>query len=254
LSVFIPILLTIVLAFSIVPSVSATTVKIQPPSADNFMINDTHDDSDDVTNHGGNTRLLIGHAPAPYAYRALVKFDLSSIPSGSTINKATLYMYFDLSMSFGFPITSTFNAYPVKKDWLELESSWVNAKIGIPWGAEGGDYNTGISASTSGGNSGGDEWFSWDVTNIVSYWITDGNPNYGFLIKHPTDGNEEAAFRSKEYPDTSAPYLEIEYSSHAVGGFFAPTNKLAILAPYIALVGLIGAVSTIFAIRRWHKD
>jgi hypothetical protein len=39
-----------------------------------------------------------------------------------------------------------------------------------------------------------------------------------------------------------------------VGGIYAPTDKLSILTPYIALVGLIGAISTIFAIRKWCKD
>ncbi len=39
-----------------------------------------------------------------------------------------------------------------------------------------------------------------------------------------------------------------------VGGIVMPTNKLSIIAPYIALVGFIGAISTIFAIRRWRKD
>lgn len=39
----------------------------------------------------------------------------------------------------------------------------------------------------------------------------------------------------------------------AVGGVVAPVNKLMILAPYIALAGLIAAVSTIYIIRK-HKD
>jgi len=35
-----------------------------------------------------------------------------------------------------------------------------------------------------------------------------------------------------------------------VGGIAVPANKLAILAPYLALVGLIGVVSIVFAIRK----
>ena len=41
---------------------------------------------------------------------------------------------------------------------------------------------------------------------------------------------------------------------HAVGGIYAPTDRLSILTPFIALVGLIGAIYTIFAIRKWCKD
>ncbi len=39
-----------------------------------------------------------------------------------------------------------------------------------------------------------------------------------------------------------------------VGGVFYSADKVGLLSPYIALVGLIGAVSTIFAIRKWRKD
>lgn len=39
-----------------------------------------------------------------------------------------------------------------------------------------------------------------------------------------------------------------------VGGHFAPVNRFTVLTPYLAIVGLIGVISTIFAIRRWRKD
>jgi len=38
-----------------------------------------------------------------------------------------------------------------------------------------------------------------------------------------------------------------------VGGVLVPVNKLDLLAPYLALVGLVGAVSTVFAIRKKRK-
>ena len=46
----------------------------------------------------------------------------------------------------------------------------------------------------------------------------------------------------------------IQQEGLPVGGVVSPINKLEVLTPYIALVGLIGAISTIFAIRRWRKD
>ena len=54
-------------------------------------------------------------------------------------------------------------------------------------------------------------------------------------------------------PSTFANY-EAASSPHTVGGYFAPVNKIGILKTYIALVGLIGVISTIFTIRRWRKD
>ena len=40
------------------------------------------------------------------------------------------------------------------------------------------------------------------------------------------------------------------YQSDAVGGISTPVNKLAILTPYIALAGLIAAVSTAYVIKK----
>jgi hypothetical protein len=42
--------------------------------------------------------------------------------------------------------------------------------------------------------------------------------------------------------------MGIDPPANPVGGIYAPTDKLTILIPFIALVGLIGAVSTIFVI------
>jgi hypothetical protein len=60
-------------------------------------------------------------------------------------------------------------------------------------------------------------------------------------------------FNSKEQAGIPSPYLEIEYG-RGVGGIYAPIDKLNILAPYIALVGLIGAISTIFVMVKKRKD
>ncbi len=38
-----------------------------------------------------------------------------------------------------------------------------------------------------------------------------------------------------------------------VGGYFVSINKLAIIAPYLTLVGLVGATSTFFAMRKLRK-
>jgi dipeptidyl aminopeptidase/acylaminoacyl peptidase len=53
-------------------------------------------------------------------------------------------------------------------------------------------------------------------------------------------------------PDASSPdYQRIPLTP--VGGVASPVNKLELIAPYLALAGLIVAVSTIFVIKR-RKD
>jgi hypothetical protein len=55
--------------------------------------------------------------------------------------------------------------------------------------------------------------------------------------------------------DANTAYLlDTGYSSLApVGGITAPINKLEILTPYLALAGLIAAVSAVYVIKR-RKD
>ena len=43
-------------------------------------------------------------------------------------------------------------------------------------------------------------------------------------------------------------------SHHPVGGIYAPMNKLNILVPYVALIGLFGVLSTILINRKWRKS
>jgi hypothetical protein len=53
----------------------------------------------------------------------------------------------------------------------------------------------------------------------------------------------------------NAPVLTAIYQSEAtaVGGISIPINKLELIAPYLALAGLIAAVSTVYVIKR-RKD
>ena len=47
--------------------------------------------------------------------------------------------------------------------------------------------------------------------------------------------------------------VTVNQGGHAVGGISTPVNKLEILTPYIALAGLIAAVSAVYVIKR-RKD
>ncbi len=52
----------------------------------------------------------------------------------------------------------------------------------------------------------------------------------------------------------SAPYGVAIVPEHPVVGIYAPMNKLNILVPYVAIIGLIGVFSTILVIRKWRKS
>ena len=52
----------------------------------------------------------------------------------------------------------------------------------------------------------------------------------------------------------AAPNLFYDPEPAPVGGIAVPTNKLEILTPYLALVGLVIAVSAVVAVKRRNKD
>ena len=115
--------------------------------------------------------------------------------------------------------------------------------------------------------------YSSGWTFEISHPLSSGETDYdfqlsvgdivGFTLRYYDQG--VGAFRNSYWPQvlvfadsSTEDYGDIEIDPFSlrnpVGGILAPVNKLNILAPYIALVGLIGIMSTIFAIRRWRKD
>jgi hypothetical protein len=93
---------------------------------------------------------------------------------------------------------------------------------------------------------------SWSETSFVA----------GFFINPCTPGTyvwgPDTVFYSvgdTRYSKTCAEGdLAVTLTDCAVGGVVVPTNTLAILTPYIALAGLIVAVSAVVAVKRRSKN
>ena len=213
-------------------------------------------------NGGQSSTSIYVQWASPNAQRILVLFDLSSIPPGSNIIDARLSLHAGGFLGSG---ERTFTVYRVSTSWIEGDgpsgggtkgATWINAdKSGpTPWNAPEGDF-------VSQGTSSKDLTLGFgrryiDVKNIVAAWITDGEPNYGFLIKVDNEAGANAGFmfRPDEFGDPYSPLLKINWVPHApVGGLSMPVNHLSILMPYLALAGLIIAVSTVYVTKR-RKD
>jgi hypothetical protein len=52
----------------------------------------------------------------------------------------------------------------------------------------------------------------------------------------------------------AAPNVFIDVETNPVGGVVMPTNTLAIIAPYLALAGLVAVVSAVIVVKRRSKD
>ena len=172
------------------------------------------------SNFGSFVMLDLSSGDPNLVMRILLRFDLSSIPPGSTINVAYLQLFYH-TYGNNDPAGRSLTAYQVTQDWVETESSWNAYKALNPWTTPGGDYS-GDGAASSTVPSSVSQWVTWDVTTIVTAWIQGGQPNYGFPIRDPNDGSSFlhslVYFNSRENSENQ-PVLKVDWStSRPVGG------------------------------------
>jgi hypothetical protein len=151
---------------------SAAAVLPPTPVTDFFRATaDSWVDSYDPTStDGGTTEWLMvtdSGYDVTYLNRTFLKFDLSSIPTDSTIVEATVdlfnWSYDDDGADIGI--------YQVMDDWTEAALSW-DTQPPIAQAAE--DVVTLESYNM---------YVSWDVTGLVARWLEDAAPNYGVALK-----------------------------------------------------------------------
>jgi hypothetical protein len=129
--------------------------------------------------------------------RSYLRFDLSGLPSDSTITSATLRLRHAGGQDYpGQSRTTTF--YRVTGSWSEASLTWNNR----PGYAEAvGSVSTTYNLQ---------DWVSLDVTNLVRAWVSGSQPNYGLVAIGPesTVGIYRIFFSSE---DIRSPELQISY-------------------------------------------
>ncbi|MBF9253530.1 DNRLRE domain-containing protein [Pontibacter sp. 172403-2] len=124
-------------------------------------------------------------------HRALLHFDLSSIPAGSTIDSAILTLHV---IRTGEAVTGV-ALHRTTTNWSELESTWSHAVYpGTPWTTPGGDFEPNATAST--GNVSRNLGFLVipNLTGDVQEWVNDSSSNFGWVLKIP---DEEIPYSAK---------------------------------------------------------
>jgi hypothetical protein len=176
------------------------------------------------TNTGAKPKLSIDAD-----HNALVKFDLTSLPPGTTstnVKSATLTVFVD-SVTLPKPVTSsTVNLLQVSGTWSELEA---------PGGLSFSSMIEGVALTREAKGN----FVRFDVTALVKGWISGTVDNDGFALAAAgaTPRGVMVALDSKENPATShEAALDIELDAHAGAGDFAdffalmPPNNAATVA------------------------
>ena len=204
--------------------------------------------------NGAGQYMFAGKNNESIARRAIVRFDLSTIPAGSTITGATLR----LNMSRARANNDPSYLHRMTSDWGEGTSdapndegqgttpsvgdaTWKYAYFGtIPWASLGGDFVSTPSASTVIGGQNG--YYTWSGAGVVAdaqSWLDSPATNFGWVLR----GNETAdqtamRFDTRENPTiANRPQLTVTYTLPptlgaccATSGACSTTDSAACLA------------------------
>ena len=175
-----------------------------PPSADTFVTSTYA-----KTNFGLSIALAVGQNTVTF-----VQFNLSGIPSGASVSKASLRLYVDAVATAG-----KFDVYNVTSSWNENTVTY-NTKPTI---GNSVSQNGPFSVSTSSFN----QFVLVDITTEVQGWLNGSIPNNGVAIQLTGGSSGSFSFDSKESLLTgNGPELEI-----ALAGAVGPQGPQGIQGP-----------------------
>lgn len=164
------------------------------------------DEADQYANKDGSGVLSVGRYHLN-GRRILIRFNLTALPTGATVNSATLklHAFYNLAAAEEEPVNGpddAFYAWPwrVGATWTETAVTWHNQ----PVAGSLGDPPTDLSA--------GGPWFGWNVTNIVRSWVTDGVPNHGFRLQSDEVTTGTYSFYTRNTSADFVPRLVINYT------------------------------------------
>lgn len=182
----------------------------------------------------------------------LIMFDLSFIPTGSTINSAVFGQYYwygtgrpditDLKLSRLQPGTSWVEGRGDKLTTVSPWPTWNQREYGVTnWGAAGavgaGDIDLGTTKLYN--LSGGDGYRTVTVTDFVNGWVNGGWANNGMLLWGGVDPANTGAgywFEACSESTVSRPYLMIDYTEAPIP---EPSSLLALAGFGMAGLGFM---------------
>jgi RHS repeat-associated protein len=111
-------------------------------------------------------------------YHGLVQYDVSSIPGNSQVVDAYLY---SPGASTSTQNPTQVGVYAVSHAWTA--PTWTTYDGTNPWTTPGGDASSTAAAVVSASTSG----MTWPITPVVEAWVSGSSPNYGLLLREPSE-------------------------------------------------------------------
>lgn len=235
--VAVPVVLALALGSA---TASAEVLVLEEGVASYAGTEDTSIFSESTNTNGGGPHLFSGRTAGAANRRALLRYDLSAIPAGSTIVSAQIEL--TVSLQPTVPRTDPFRLHRLTGGWGEGiassgepggsgappaagDATWVSSFHGTStWSTPGGDFIATPSAtanvSSAALNNKG-TWTGTALTQDVQDWIDGTHANHGWILV----GNESVLqtairFYSSEHTTATAgqrPRLTIDYTPPPAG-------------------------------------
>ncbi len=169
------------------------------------------DQADTSKNHGDDSESKVKSKDNSDNRRTLVAFSLPSLPSGATVQSATLKLFMKDAPSD----SRSYDVYRNTADWVEGDGGSNNNPAGeVTWANKPATAVSSSATAVTGKTN--NVVLSWNVTADVAGFYTASYSNYGWTIRdqnESSDQSREGKFRSREHSDSSQrPVLEITYT------------------------------------------
>ena len=160
------------------------------------------------TNGGLTTMTVDGTG---LRHRAIMRFDLTTVPAGVVIDSAVLNLYQNGATGDSGIIGSV---HEVIANWVENQVTWDDRITGTAWAAPagGGDYDSHVIAQATLDNT-VPVWETWNITQLVDLWYRGVRTNNGLIIVASDTGtSSNKDFRTSDWGTAAQrPRLDIWY-------------------------------------------
>ena len=192
-----------VLIVVLIAAMSLPLLAQAPPSGDTFVSS-----SFGKTNFGSGIALAVQPGATTF-----IQFNLSTVPAGATVTKATLRLYVDAVTKSG-----SFDVYQVNSSWNESTLTYNTAPT--PGASATGGHPTSVTSASY------NQFLLIDITSLVQGWVSGSITNNGVALAL-TSSQGSFSFDSKESLLTgNGPELEI-----ALAGAVGPQGPQGIQGP-----------------------
>lgn len=151
------------------------------------------------TNYYLNTYLRTGRDADYYTRRTYIRFSLPTSLNGNIVSSA----YLKVHMYSG--ATPNVRAYRVLGEWQSRTLTWNNKP----------NYSAELASSAATLTS--NNWYQFDISQIVKKWVLGTYPNYGVLLKDQTESGtaQWTTFHSSDAASPNKPELHIIYEARS---------------------------------------